>query len=271
MSSKEQMQMLMKRLEVARSTAPRSLLTQNSWASGLYSSGVNTENTFSEIWRVYMPLGRVTWFDSERAFRLLLGFVETVASAGGAGSEAFETTHAPARILDSSGDHVDGIYQRVYAKDDATVAPVTACADHVDGGTASITATIAGDEDFQVCYVPYFDGKLTVRVESPKGDDALAAVVLSTDILGLHSDNQMLINRTGWSGPLPADYSIAIYLESAYQIAWANGCTANASNLPFTKVQFPIRTAPDHHFFVKGEKYPGSTLRAIADNYIQRG
>lgn len=267
----DNMQLLMKRLQVARVTAPRSLLTRSSWDSSLISESVNTVSTFSEIWRAYVPLGRTIWFDADRAFRLLLGYVETITATGGAGDEVFETTHAPARVLDAADGHGDGIYQRAYAKDDAAVAPVIACADNVDGGTASITATVAGNEDFQLCYVPYFDGKLTIRIESPQGDAALAAVMFSTDILGLHGENQMLFNKTGWSGPLPSDYSIALYLESAYQIAWANGCTANSSDLPFAKVQFPIRTAPEHHFYVKGEKFPGSTLRQVADNYIQRG
>lgn len=267
----DNMQLLMKRLEVAREAAPRSFLTRDSWASGLYSETQNTVSTFSEIWRAYVPLNRVIWFDSARAFRLLLGFVETITATGGAGSEVFETTHFPARVLDAADGYGDGIYQRVYAKDDATVAAVTACADNEDGGTASVTATIAGNEDFQVCYVPYFDGRVTIRIESPQGDAALAAVAFSSDIIGLHTQNQMLFNKMGWSGPIPSDYSIAIYLESAYQIAWENGCTANGSDLPFAKVQFPIRTAPEHHFYVPGEKFPGSTLRQIADTYIQRG
>jgi len=268
MDKKAVMEAYRRKLEILRERAHKSHLTRTSLDSSLIVEQVNTAAKFSEVWRAYVPRGHVFWLDGSRAFRLLFGFVETIVSDVGAGDMTFETTHFPARVLDSADGYSDGDYQRVYEKAAGTSCPVVSAVDNEDGGTPSITATVVGDADHQVCYTPYFDGDLVIRVESPRGESALGAVVYRHNLIGLHVENQPLTNACGWTGPLPPDYSVAIYLTSAYVIAWANGCTAGAATLPMAQVKFPIGTLPEHLFFVAGERAPGDVLRQEADRMI---
>jgi hypothetical protein len=228
-----------------------SLLTRTSLASGqIVETAYTGVGALAEIWRAYWPEGLVAKIDTSRRFRLLLAHVETIASVGGAGNEVFGTTHFPARVLDPAEEYEDGTYQRCYTKAAGTVCPVVAVADNAD---------------HRLAYVPYFDGEIRMIVESPRGGGELGAELFHHNLIGLHTENQELENGITFGGFLAPDYSFVVKVKSAYTLAWASGTDTGSVSLPFAMVRIPILVCPIHNFYVKGERYPGEALRAVAD------
>lgn len=253
-----------RRVYVSRQTLP----------SGQVTKGANKSGELTEVLRYRVPRGFVWKFDPEKPLRGFLAFVETIASTGGAGDEVFETTHPPARVYSPSNDHRDGDYQRVYAKDDGAACAIVAVADHADGPTYSITATVAGDEDHQVCYVPYVPGFLEVRVESPRGHGKLAAAVYMNDLRAFHGSNQWKSaeNKINVDLLLPPDFSIVFLVNSEVIFGWESGSTTNPADLVFADMYIPVIEVPEHHFYLPEEAggNEGAELRKRADALLAK-
>ena len=245
-------------------------ITPDLLPSSCITKKVNVASEFSEILRLSVPRGQVWKLDASRAFLLYLGFVETIAS-GGTGEIEFVTTHAPARVVDAARTYTDGLFQHVAAKDDGTAYPVSAVIDHIDGGTYSITATgVITDEDHQVCYVPWINGELVVRAESPRGYGEIAKAVFVDNLKHIHAMNQELENKVAFNALLPPDYMLAFYLTSSVLIAWENGATSGGIDIPFARFRIPMWIMPERMFYTRDERAAGEKLRAQADTLLSR-
>jgi hypothetical protein len=229
--------------------------------------GTNIASALSEVLRYRVPRGVVWKWDGTRALRGFLGFVETIASVGGAGDEVFATTHAPARVFSPSEDHFDGHYQEVHLKSNNTNCPVVAVADHIDGPTYSITASVAGNADHQVCYAPYIKGEIEILVESPRGHGELAAAVYNSDLRVLHGSNQWLSQDLRIDAPLllPPDFSIVVRVNCAAVFRWTTLATSGATDLAWADIHIPVIEVPERIFYVRGEVSEGAELRKKAD------
>lgn len=246
----------------------KAIITPDTLSSSYVTKSTNVASKMTEVLRLYVPRGVVWRIDPGDPFLLYLAHVETIASVGGAGDEVFETTNPPARVLDAARTHTDGLFQHVCELDSGVACPVLAVADHVDGGTHSITATVLGNEDHQVCYVPFVNGDVVVRAESPRGYGELAKPIFSSNIKALHARNQYLDNHLVYGGLLPPDYQLAVYVNSAVLLHWATGATAGAIDLPFARWRFSVWQFPESMFYKKGESDYGAALREIADSQL---
>lgn len=230
----------------------------------------NVASVLSEIYRVWVPRGRVWKLDPLRAFLLRLATAEDI-TPGAVGASTDETTYGIARVLDSANGHADGAFQGIYIKADGTAATITAVNDHVDSGADSITISDGSAVVHRYCYVPYADGRIVIKIESPRGLGSLAYPIFEDDIKRIHSMNQHRFNSLASRIPLPPDFAIVFYLNAAWPIAFANGCTAGAVNLDFAQIEIPIIEADERDFFEPGrEVKPGQNLRLRVEEMMAR-
>jgi len=234
-----------------------------------YTESTNTANVLTEIYRVWVPRGKVWMLDDTRPARILLATQETVEGVGDHSAHAM--SYAIARVLQPDGGHADGDYQSVVLKSNNTARTISAVADHVDSvGSPTITCSDETNADHVWSYVPYASGQLVMSIEAPQGQGQLSKPVMVRNTRELHSMNQFRDLRIGNPIAIPPDYAIVLRLNAAWQVAWTTGASSGATNLPWCHIQLPIRVLPESHFYERNEKFPGAALKARVNDFLMK-
>jgi len=235
-----------------------------------YTEKDNVASILSEIYRVWAPRGYVLKIDPTRPFLCYLTFCEDV-TPGGAGEQVLTCTYSPARVLNAAGSYSDGHYQGVYLKADGTKRTITAVSDHVDDPTTkTITISDATAAAHRVCYVPWELGRIVIKVLAPRGIGDLSYPIFEGNTKILHGLNQYRFNRLECPFPIPPDFAVVVYIDTAWAQKFISGATAGSISLDFNKLQIPVIEAPESDFYEPGEPSPGYNLRMRVEEMMLR-
>jgi len=215
------------------------ILLTRGYPTGNVLQQANTINTKSLIYRATVPRNEYWAPNRIDPMVLLLAFAETITLPGDHSLE--DTTYPICRVpeIDDSAA-VDGLYQLVELSADGTVRTITEITDHIDGATGQVKCSDETNAAHCVSYIPKAAGEIIVAIEVPGSQGIHSKNILRRSIGELHAANQERDGGLNIEIPLPENFSIAVYLNAPWTVAFASLATGGVSDLPFCRIELPV-------------------------------